>query len=202
MSRRLALVLVGDVMLGRIVDESLTALPRQLHGGVWGDVLPLLKGGMVAGVGEEQLVAGNLVCRDCRGSKGGWQRGLAGWLSLMVAPDSPHPGCAGTESCQHRGSPGWLPGSGSAAAQQAQHTALCGTGGDGLQLQAAPAQYARPQASAAGRCGWQLPASPFQCLPAADPAYHPATAHLQTSFFPSSSTAGCAHSSPAQSRPF
>ena len=34
MSRRLALVLVGDVMLGRIVDESLTALPRQLHDGV------------------------------------------------------------------------------------------------------------------------------------------------------------------------
>ena len=79
MSRRLALVLVGDVMLGRIVDESLTALPRQLHGGVWGDVLPLLKGGMVAGVGEEQLVAGNLECAvTAEDQKVG---GREGWLA-------------------------------------------------------------------------------------------------------------------------
>ena len=82
MSRRLALVLVGDVMLGRIVDESLTALPRQLHDGVWGDVLPLLKVGMVAGVGEEQLVAGNLECAvTAEDQKVG---GREGWLAAAV----------------------------------------------------------------------------------------------------------------------
>ncbi|PRW20840.1 poly-gamma-glutamate biosynthesis isoform A [Chlorella sorokiniana] len=62
MSRNLALVLLGDCMLGRIVDESLTALPRQLSG-VWGDTLPLLQGGLAdAAAGEEQLVAANLEC--------------------------------------------------------------------------------------------------------------------------------------------
>ncbi|KAI7835566.1 hypothetical protein COHA_010545 [Chlorella ohadii] len=62
MSRNLALVILGDCMLGRIVDESLTALPRQLSG-VWGDTLPLLQGGMAdAAAGEEQLVAANLEC--------------------------------------------------------------------------------------------------------------------------------------------
>lgn len=45
-------------MLGRIVDESLTALPRQMRG-VWGDTLPLLCGGM-AQPGEEQVTSGNL----------------------------------------------------------------------------------------------------------------------------------------------
>lgn len=62
MSRNLALVMLGDCMLGRIVDESLTALPRQLTG-MWGDTLPLLQGGMAdAAAGEEQLVAANLEC--------------------------------------------------------------------------------------------------------------------------------------------
>ncbi|KAL4451871.1 hypothetical protein ABPG75_007533 [Micractinium tetrahymenae] len=59
-SRNLALVMLGDCMLGRVVDESLTALPGQLER-VWGDTLPLLRGGM-ARPGEGQLVAANLEC--------------------------------------------------------------------------------------------------------------------------------------------
>lgn len=58
--RRLALVMLGDCMLGRIVDESLSALPAQ-RTSVWGDVLPLLQGGM-AEQGEEQLNTSNLEC--------------------------------------------------------------------------------------------------------------------------------------------
>ena len=62
MSRNLALVMLGDCMLGRLVDESLTALPSQLSG-MWGDALPLLQGGMVdVPAGEQQLVAANLEC--------------------------------------------------------------------------------------------------------------------------------------------
>ncbi|KAL4424873.1 hypothetical protein ABPG77_002096 [Micractinium sp. CCAP 211/92] len=59
-SRNLALVMLGDCMLGRVVDESLSALPAQLER-VWGDVLPLLQGGMAL-PGEGQLVAANLEC--------------------------------------------------------------------------------------------------------------------------------------------
>ena len=63
MSRSLALVLLGDCMLGRIVDESLTALPRQRAGGIWGSTLPLLQGGLAsATAGEAQVVAANLEC--------------------------------------------------------------------------------------------------------------------------------------------
>lgn len=58
--RRLALVMLGDCMLGRIVDESLTALPAQQRR-LWGDVLPLLSGGMAA-AGEAQLNVANLEC--------------------------------------------------------------------------------------------------------------------------------------------
>lgn len=44
------------------MDESLTALPHRLAG-VWGDTLPLLRGGLAAGgQGEAQLVAANLEC--------------------------------------------------------------------------------------------------------------------------------------------
>ena len=56
--RRLALVMLGDCMLGRIVDESLTAAPAQRQR-LWGDVLPLLRGGMAA-PGEAQLNLANL----------------------------------------------------------------------------------------------------------------------------------------------
>lgn len=51
----LALVLVGDVMLGRSVNEALTK-----HGlrHVWGNFQQFLNGGM----GENQIVAGNLEC--------------------------------------------------------------------------------------------------------------------------------------------
>ncbi|PSC69444.1 poly-gamma-glutamate biosynthesis isoform B [Micractinium conductrix] len=62
MSGGVALVLLGDVMLGRVVDEALTVLrPAQHMHRVWGDCLPLLRGGMAA-TGEQQLVAGNLEC--------------------------------------------------------------------------------------------------------------------------------------------
>ena len=54
-----------------MVDESLTAQPRQ-RTRLWGDVLPLLQGGMAAAgaagagaggpPGEVQVVAGNLEC--------------------------------------------------------------------------------------------------------------------------------------------
>lgn len=47
-------------MLGRVVDDSLSALPAQLER-VWGDTLPLLRGGMAL-PGECQLVAANLEC--------------------------------------------------------------------------------------------------------------------------------------------
>ena len=50
------------------MDESLTAQPRQ-RTRLWGDVLPLLQGGMAAAgaagggaPGEVQVVAGNLEC--------------------------------------------------------------------------------------------------------------------------------------------
>ena len=56
--RRLALVMLGDCMLGRIVDESLMAAPAQRQR-LWGDVLPLLRGGMAA-PGEAQLNLANL----------------------------------------------------------------------------------------------------------------------------------------------
>jgi len=61
----LSLVMLGDVMLGRIVDECLSALPDA--GLVWGDTLALLRGGMARdGVEEHQLVAGNLECAGGR----------------------------------------------------------------------------------------------------------------------------------------
>lgn len=44
----------------QVVDESLSALPAQLER-VWGDTLPLLRGGM-AWPSEAQLVAANLEC--------------------------------------------------------------------------------------------------------------------------------------------
>lgn len=55
-----ALVLLGDVMVGRIVDESL-ALPGQQEA-VWGDFLPLLQGGVCTTPEEACLVTGNLEC--------------------------------------------------------------------------------------------------------------------------------------------
>ena len=47
-------------MLGRVVDQGLTALPERRRG-VWGDFLPLLRGGLAA-PGGAQLVACNLEC--------------------------------------------------------------------------------------------------------------------------------------------
>lgn len=44
------------------MDESLSSLPRQLAA-VWGDTLPLLRGGLAdGGRGEAQAVAANLEC--------------------------------------------------------------------------------------------------------------------------------------------
>jgi len=51
----LSLVLLGDLMLGRIVNDALTKHDRQQ---VWGNFLPLLRGTE----GSEQLVGGNLEC--------------------------------------------------------------------------------------------------------------------------------------------
>jgi hypothetical protein len=59
MAEGLALVMLGDVMLGRVVDASL-ALPGQQEA-IWGDFLSLLQGG-VRGQGEDWLVTGNLEC--------------------------------------------------------------------------------------------------------------------------------------------
>ena len=44
----------------QVVDDSLSALPAQLER-VWGDTLPLLRGGLAL-PGECQLVAANLEC--------------------------------------------------------------------------------------------------------------------------------------------
>lgn len=52
---RLSLVLVGDLMLGRCVNEALTKNGLR-H--VWGNFQPLLSGGL----GKNQIVAGNLEC--------------------------------------------------------------------------------------------------------------------------------------------
>jgi hypothetical protein len=54
-----AIVLLGDVMLGRIVDRSLTALPGQAIK-IWGNTLPLLQGDMAEPGKEEQVNICNL----------------------------------------------------------------------------------------------------------------------------------------------
>ena len=54
-----AIVMLGDVMLGRLVDEALSAMPER--SGVWGDTLPLLRGGMT-GDSATQLNTANLEC--------------------------------------------------------------------------------------------------------------------------------------------
>ncbi|KAH7617692.1 hypothetical protein Ndes2526B_g07558 [Nannochloris sp. 'desiccata'] len=59
------IVMLGDVMLGRIVDEALTVMPNRAA--IWGDTLPLLCGGVCTpdgnGVDPERcLVTGNLEC--------------------------------------------------------------------------------------------------------------------------------------------
>ena len=55
MSEQLALVLVGDLMMGRVVDAALSK-----HGlrHVWGNFQPLMSGGLA----RNQIVAGNLEC--------------------------------------------------------------------------------------------------------------------------------------------
>ena len=60
--------MLGDVMLGRLVDEALTAVA---DGGVsvWGDTLPLLQGGL-APPGGLQIVTGNLECAGGEGAVG------------------------------------------------------------------------------------------------------------------------------------
>jgi poly-gamma-glutamate synthesis protein (capsule biosynthesis protein) len=60
------IVMLGDVMLGRIVDEALTAMPNQAA--IWGDTLPLLRGGVCIPTNSSEvdpdrcLVTGNLEC--------------------------------------------------------------------------------------------------------------------------------------------
>jgi poly-gamma-glutamate capsule biosynthesis protein CapA/YwtB (metallophosphatase superfamily) len=55
------IVMLGDVMLGRIVDEALTVMPN--HAAIWGDTLPLLSGDAAPdGDPERVLVSGNLEC--------------------------------------------------------------------------------------------------------------------------------------------
>ena len=172
MSGKLALVLVGDVMLGRIVDESLTALPRQLHGGVWGDVLPLLQGGMAAGEGEEQLVAGNLECAVTVEEQkvGGRAHWLAAPAVLRAAPDSPEPeGGGGGESCQ----PGQEPTGLVAGSVGTTGSAGCAA----LQEEKAFNFKLHPRnvpalrcVCAAGRCSWRYTSGRSSALPAADPA--------------------------------
>lgn len=55
MAEEVTLALVGDLMMGRLVDAALSR-----HGlrHVWGNFQPLLSGGL----GKNQLVAGNLEC--------------------------------------------------------------------------------------------------------------------------------------------
>ena len=79
----LALVMLGDVMLGRLVDEGLSALGAQ-HATVWGDTLPLLQGGMAAeGQGEaHQIVTGNLECAG-RLHPRGWRSAGCSLLMLL-----------------------------------------------------------------------------------------------------------------------
>jgi poly-gamma-glutamate capsule biosynthesis protein CapA/YwtB (metallophosphatase superfamily) len=62
------IVLLGDVMLGRIVDEALTVMPNPAS--IWGDTLPLLCGAATPdGSPERCLVAGNLECAVTEYSK-------------------------------------------------------------------------------------------------------------------------------------
>ena len=59
-----AIVMLGDVMLGRLVDEALSSMQAAKTDpktAIWGDVLPLLQGGMT-GDPATQLVAANLEC--------------------------------------------------------------------------------------------------------------------------------------------
>ena len=56
-------VMLGDVMLGRIVDEALAVMPNRAD--IWGDTLPLLRGGAaVDGQGDPErcMTTGNLEC--------------------------------------------------------------------------------------------------------------------------------------------
>lgn len=57
-----SIVMLGDVMLGRLVDEALSVMPERAA--VWGDTLPLLAGGGMTPAGDAaaQLVAANLEC--------------------------------------------------------------------------------------------------------------------------------------------
>lgn len=54
-----AIVMLGDVMLGRLVDEALSSMPE--HSAIWGDTLPFLRGGM-SGDPATQLNTANLEC--------------------------------------------------------------------------------------------------------------------------------------------
>lgn len=55
MGDELTLVLAGDLMFGRVIEEALNK-----HGlrHVWGNVQPLMSGGL----GKNQIVAANLEC--------------------------------------------------------------------------------------------------------------------------------------------
>eukprot|EP01025_Chloroclados_australasicus_P008788 TRINITY_DN13232_c0_g1_i3.p1 TRINITY_DN13232_c0_g1~~TRINITY_DN13232_c0_g1_i3.p1 ORF type:complete len:411 (-),score=63.43 TRINITY_DN13232_c0_g1_i3:82-1314(-) len=64
------LVMCGDVMLGRLVNDSFKTYPQQIQN-VWGDTLPILKGEKAGGGGQDreagvkispQIVIGNLEC--------------------------------------------------------------------------------------------------------------------------------------------
>jgi Bacterial capsule synthesis protein PGA_cap len=60
------IVMLGDIMLGRIVDEALNVMPNRAA--IWGDTLPLLRGDAAHSSGgneinaERCLVTGNLEC--------------------------------------------------------------------------------------------------------------------------------------------
>ena len=101
MSGGVALVLLGDVMLGRVVDEALTVLrPAQHMHRVWGDCLPLLRGGMAA-TGEQQLVAGNLECAVTDAEeKVGRGRREAEWTFLVEREPMSTDACAAPRLAQ------------------------------------------------------------------------------------------------------
>jgi len=58
-SKRMAVVMLGDVMLGRLVDEALTVMENRAA--IWGNTLPMLQNKMNGAV-DDQIVAINLEC--------------------------------------------------------------------------------------------------------------------------------------------
>lgn len=67
MGKEMALILLGDLMLGRNVDKDLS---RSGVRQIWGNCLPLLTGGLA----EQQVLAANLDCTS--------KHGTEGWIAL------------------------------------------------------------------------------------------------------------------------